>query len=324
MKRRTALKLIAAPAILSFANLARAKEKISYLYLLDPCYDAALWAIRNGKVTSDLIDVEATGANIPTLFQATATKQYDVVMSSGISVPAAAKRGLQLRIMSAGLYMAEAGEGGGVWVKKGSPLTEPRQLKGKTLASYALRSVGYMYVREALQREYGLNLALQGGDVGQVEIVAPNLPAALATGRVDAATLIHSQAYRARQSGDFVNICETGKIMIKLHGRMVSAINVSYPEKLAARPKAFAEFHRMFKESVAYALAHRDEVFVAVGKRANIDPKFFDWWFDKTTEIPAVFNEEHAKSVATAWKIAKKYGLIDDVPPIEPYIWRPA
>src|SRR5262245_15769304 len=202
MNRRTALKLIAAPAILSFANSARAqsKEKITYLYLLDPSYDAALWAIRNGKVTSDLIDVEATGANIPTLFQATATKQYDVVMSSGIAVPAAAKRGLQLRIMSAGLYTAEAGEGGGVWVKKGSPLTDPRQLKGKTLASYALRSVGYMYVREALAQEYGLNVALQGGDINQVEIVAPNMPAALATGRVDAATLIHSQAYRGRES----------------------------------------------------------------------------------------------------------------------------
>jgi NitT/TauT family transport system substrate-binding protein len=326
MNRRTALKLIAAPAVLSFAHglRAQAKEKITYLYLLDPSYDAALWAIRNGKVTSDLIEIEAVGANIPTLFQATATKQYDIVMSSGIAVPAASKRGLELRIMSAALYAAEAGEGGGIWVRKDSPLTDPKQLKGKTLASYALRSVGYMYVREALAQEFGLNVALQGGDINQVEIVAPNMPAALATSRVDAATLIHSQAYRAKQAGDFVNICETARIMNKLYGRMVSAINVSYPEKLAARPRAFTEFQRMFKESIDYALSHRAEVFGAVGKQANIEPAFFDWWFDKTTEIPAAFDEVHAKSVATAWQMAKKYDLIDNVPPIEPFIWRPA
>ena len=33
---------------------------------------------------------------------------------------------------------------------------------------------------------------------------APNLPAALAAGQIDAATLIHSQAFKALQTGEFV------------------------------------------------------------------------------------------------------------------------
>ena len=70
MKRRQFLKSLAAPAVIA-SPLARAqgKQKITYAHLLDPCYDAVVWAIRNGKVKSDLIDVETTGLVIPQLLQ---------------------------------------------------------------------------------------------------------------------------------------------------------------------------------------------------------------------------------------------------------------
>jgi len=157
-----------------------------------------------------------------------------------------------------------------------------------------------------------------------VEIVAPNLPAALATGQIDAAALIHSQAYRALQSGEFVSIFEAGKVLNAAYGCLVSAVNVSYPEKLSERKEAFSEFLRMIKASVAYALANRADVFPAVGKQANIDPKFFDWWFDRTTEIPGTFTPTHAKAVTTAWEIGKKQGMIVSVPNVEPLIWEHA
>jgi NitT/TauT family transport system substrate-binding protein len=326
MQRRKLLQLLAAPALLGMAgaSFAQGKQKITYLYLLDPVYDAALWAIRNGKVTSNAIELEATGANIPTLLQATATKQYDVVMTAVIGLPAAAARGLELRILSAALYASEVGEGGGVWVKKDSPLKDASELKGKTLGSYGLRATGYLYQREALALKYGLNVALEGGDIRQVEIVAPNLPAALATGQIDAAALIHSQAYRAMQSGDFVSIFEAGKVLNDAHGRLVSAVNVSYPEKLSERKDAFGEFLRMIRASVSYALANRAEVFGAVAKQANIDPKFFDWWFDRTTEIPGTFTPAHAKAVTAAWEIGKKHAMIPAAPYVEPLIWEHA
>ncbi|MBK7474430.1 MAG: hypothetical protein IPI73_30905 [Betaproteobacteria bacterium] len=43
--------------------------------------------------------------------------------------------------------------------------------------------------------------------------------------------------------------------------------------------------------------------FGAVAKQANIDRKFFDWWFDRTSTVPAVFGDAHAKAVTTAWNI---------------------
>jgi NitT/TauT family transport system substrate-binding protein len=325
MKRRqflaTAAAGAAAPAVLSSRARAQGRQKVSYAYLLDPAYDSVLWAIRNGKVKSDLVDVEATGLLIPQLIQATATKQHDVVMTAVIGVPAALSRGLELRILSSALHYQAAGEGGGVWVKKGGPVRGPADLKGRTLASYGLRSTGYMYVREALRREFGLNMALEGGDVRQVEVQAPNLPAALATGQADAATLIHSQSWRAMNSPDFVNVCETGKILNAAHGRLTSAINVSYPEKLAARPDAFREFNRMLKASVDYALTNRDEVFGAMAKQANLDRKFFDWWFDRTTSVPAVFGDEHARAVAIGWTIGRAFHMVPSVPDVKSIVW---
>ena len=322
MKRRHFLAAASAPAFLTHVlSRSKTRTKITYAYLLDPAFDAVVWAIKNGKVKSDLIDLEVSGLLIPQLLQATSTKQFDVVMTAVIGVPAAAARGLDLRILSAALHASPVGEGGGVWVKKDSPIKSVAALKGKTLASYGLRSTGYMFVREAMRRKFGLNMALEGGDVRQVEVQAPNLPAALATGQADAASLIHSQAWRAMQSGDFVNICETGQILNEYYGPLVSAINVSYPERLAARPEAFAEFNRMFKASSAYALSNRDEVFGAMAKQANIERKFFDWWFDKTTNVPGIFGDAQFKAVSQAWQIGKDMGMIANVPDLRALVW---
>ena len=120
IKRRSVLKLMAAPALMTVARpgFAQTKEKVTYAYLLDPAYDAVTWAMSNGKVTSDKITVEARGLAIPQLIQATSAKQYDVIMTAAIAVPPAAARGLELRVLSTALQQSPAGEGAGIWVKK--------------------------------------------------------------------------------------------------------------------------------------------------------------------------------------------------------------
>ena len=325
IKRRSVIKLIAAPAVLSVARLGYAKEKVTYAYLLDPAYDAVTWAMSNGKVTSDAIDVEARGLAIPQLIQATSAKQYDVIMTAVIAVPPAQAHGLELRVLATALQQAAAGEGAGIWVKSDSPIKDPKELKGKTLGSYALRSTGYTQVRLALIHKYGLNAALEGGDIKQVEIQAPNLPGALASGQIDAATLIHSQAFRAQKSGEFRVIAETGRDNIETFGmRFISALNVSYPERLTQRPDAFKEFDRMFRDSVHYALANRDEVFGAVGKKNNLPPEFFTWWFDKSSDVPGTFTEEHAKIIMKFYELSKEIGMIQNYPDIRTLVWEHA
>jgi NitT/TauT family transport system substrate-binding protein len=128
IKRRSVLKLLAAPALMTVVRPGFAKEKVTYAYLLDPAYDAVTWAMSNGKVKSDLIDVEARGLAIPQLIQATSAKQYDVIMTAVIALPPAAARGLELRVLSTALQQSAAGEGAGVWVKSDSPIKDPKEV----------------------------------------------------------------------------------------------------------------------------------------------------------------------------------------------------
>ena len=177
----------------------------------------------------------------------------------------------------------------------------------------------------ALIHKYGLNAALEGGDIKQVEIQAPNLPGALAAGQIDAAALIHSQAFRALKSGEFRPIAETGRDNIEAFGmRFVSAVNVSYPEKLAQRAAAFKEFNRMFRDSVQYALSHRDEVFGAVGQKTNLPPEFFTWWFEKSSTVPGTFTDEHGKIINKFYELSKEIGMIKDYPDINTVVWEHA
>ena len=181
---------VAAIVLFQAITLAGAKEVVTFGYLADPSHEAVLWALRNGKVTSETIDVQATGLQISALIQATSARTYDVIETAAMAIPRAREHGLDLLIIGSGLRYHTSGEGAGIWVKKDSPIKTIADLKGKKLAVYSLGSAGITLVRIALHDVYGLNVSLKGGDLDFVEMPSPAMPAALATGKVDAAALI--------------------------------------------------------------------------------------------------------------------------------------
>jgi NitT/TauT family transport system substrate-binding protein len=104
----------------------------------------------------------------------------------------------------------------------------------------------------------------------------------------------------------------------------VAAVNVGYPEKIAARPEAYKEFDRMLKASVDYALAHLDEVSTAVGKEKNIEPGFFKAWFTRFSDFPAAISEDDLKAIEINWKESKELGLIKEYPNVRDLVWKDA
>ena len=70
-----------------------AKELIKFGYLADPSHEAVMWALKNGKVTSDIIEVKADALQIPALIQATVSKTYDVIQTAGMAIPRARSKG---------------------------------------------------------------------------------------------------------------------------------------------------------------------------------------------------------------------------------------
>ena len=55
--------------------------------------------------------------------------------------------------------------------------------------------------------------------------------------------------------------------------------------------------------------------------QANIERKFFDWWFDKTTNVPGIFGDAQFKAVSQAWQIGKDMGMIANVPDLRALVW---
>jgi NitT/TauT family transport system substrate-binding protein len=318
------LRGVMAASVLASAP-AFAQTTVKFAYLADPSHEAVMWALKNGKVTSDKIRIEATPLNIPALIQATAARSYDVIQTAAMAIPRARERGLDLRIIAAGLRYHASGEGAGIWVKKGSPIKSAADLKGKKLGVYSLGSAGITLIRIALADVHGLNVAVRGGDIEFVEMPGPALPAALASGRIDAATLIHSQAFKAMQTDEFEVITQTAGDLTKKFGvRMVSAVLAGYGDKLEADPDAYKEFLRVLHASVEYALKHQDEVFPAVAKQTNTEPAFFKAWFTRFSSFPAELTKNDIKAIELLWKRSVELGILKQAPPIMETIWKPA
>lgn len=295
------------------ASTAMAEQKtITFSHLANPSHEAALWAVKQGKVTSDKIKIEVTPLDIAALQQAIAARTFDVVEGAAMAIPRANARGLPLKIIGTAQRAHSSGEGSSIWVKADSPLKTIEDLKGKRLGGYTLSSAGMTLNRIALSQVYGLNIDAKGGDVQFVELPESALAASLAAGNVDAATLIHSQNYEARKSGDFRVLAELGKGMAEKFGmRTITSVLVGYGDKLEQDPESYQEFLRLFRASVDYAMANQDEVFTAVAKQESIDREFFDLWFNSFTEIPVFISQGDLDAIDMLWTESTKLGVLD-------------
>lgn len=305
------------------AGPVQAKETITYGYLLDPSLEGVLYAIKQGIVKSDKIEIKATALSIPALIRSTPAKRFDVIMNAVMAIPFAKRRGLDLVVLSTALRAAPGGLGAGVWVKKDSPYKSLADLKGKTIGNYALRATGTTWIRIALWKVHGMNVSYKGGDMKWVQMPAPALLGALEAGRIDAATLIHAQAFQAKKSGNYRVLAWTNQDLKKKFGiYTVAAVNVTYPEKLKARPEAFREFNRMLRESALYAMKNAEKVGAAIAKDYKISAEFFKAWFTDYSMFPAAVSAQDLKAMEVVWQNAKEMGIIKKVPSAEAVIWK--
>lgn len=326
MRKEIRTTLLASAFAALLAAPAAAKDTISFAYLLDPAYDAVVWPLTHGKVTSDTVDVQVKSLDIPALLQATGAKTYDVVMTAAIGVPAAKSRGLELSIMATALRnQAHGGKGGAIYVKTDSPFKTMQDLKGKTLATQSMPSTGTTLMRIGLWKTYGLNVSFDGGDMRWVEVPATAMPGALLTGRIDAASLTHSEAYNASKSKEFRIVASLDDAINKAIGEpAVVAILAGYPEKLAAKPAAYKEFARMVKASADYTRGHVDEVAAALSKETKMEPAFFSDWLNEYTQVPMVVSADDVKAIQRLWELSKELGIIKEYPSAELMIWKDA
>lgn len=302
-----------------------AKEVIKFADLQDPVFEAAVYPITSGKIKSDLVDLDISFLGIPALNQAPATRQYDIIHAASISVPRGLSRGIPLVILAISQRYTKSGNGNSIWVAKNSPYKTIQDLKGHTIGVYGLQSGGIATVREVLALKYGFNVDLEKGDFKFVELPTSALPAALLAGRIDAATLVHAQIYKAEQAGEFRSVLNTQDDTYELFGMGVPQIVIAgYADRVAAKPEVYKEVARMLNASIKYVLSHRDEVFPIIAAKDKIDVAYFDAWFKGSGEIPYAINAQDRDGLRKSWQAAQKIGAIGSVPDVNKVIWSDA
>ena len=302
-----------------------AKTKLSFAFVTDPTHEMYVYALHQGKVRSDTLDLELVTLAIPALVQGFLGRQYDVVETSMISIPRAVERGLNVSLLFTALGRLSPGPTLDIWVKRDSPVQSIQELKGKKIAVFGLGSTALTMIRVALAKEHGLNVELQGGDFQFLELPTAVIPAALERGEVEAGCLLYAQVFDAQQTGNYRSIYSgTGVLQKSAGARMVLPVIVGYPDKIAKDEAAYREFNRLLAASVRYAVANAQEVAAAVAKTSNVSADFLLNVLNGIANFKTPVEEDDIKALEYFWGAAKDVGLLKSTIPARELVWAPA
>jgi NitT/TauT family transport system substrate-binding protein len=302
-----------------------AKTKLSFAFVTDPTHEMYVYALHQGKVRSDTLDLELVTLAIPALVQGFLGRQYDVVETSMISIPRAVERGLNVSLLFTALGRLSPGPTLDIWVKRDSPVQSIQELKGKKIAVFGLGSTALTMIRVALAKEHGFNVELQGGDFQFLELPTAVIPAALERGEVEAGCLLYAQVFEAQQTGNYRSIYSgTGVLQKSAGARMVLPVIVGYPDKIAKDEAAYREFNRLLAASVRYAVANAQEVAAAVAKTSNVSAHFLLNVLNGIANFKTPVEEDDIKALEYFWGAAKDVGLLKSTIPARELVWAPA
>jgi NitT/TauT family transport system substrate-binding protein len=302
-----------------------AKTKLSFAFVTDPTHEMYVYALRQGHVRSDTLDLELVTLAIPALVQGFLGRQYDIVETSMISIPRAVERGLNVSLLFTALGRLSPGPTLDIWVRRDSGVQSVQELKGKKIAVFGLGSTALSMIRVALAKEHGFNVELQGGDFQFVELPTAVIPAAVERGEVEAGCLLYVQVFDAQKTGNYRSIYSGTTVLQKNAGaRMVLPVIVGYPEKIAKDEASYREFNRLLAASVRYAVDNSQEVAAAVAKTANVSADFLENVLKGVATFKTPVEDDDIKALDYFWGAAKEVGLLKTTVPARPLVWAPA
>jgi NitT/TauT family transport system substrate-binding protein len=323
---RKTLSILAAIGFLGvLPNPSIAKTPLTFAFVTDPTHEMYVYALRQGLVKSEKIDLELVTLAIPALVQGFLGRQYDIVETSVVAIPRAVERGLDVKLLFTALGRLSPGPTLDIWVKRDSKVQSIQDLRGKKIGVFGLGSTALSMIRVALAKEYGFNVDIQGGDFQFVELPTAVIPAALERGETEAGCLLYGQVFEAQKTGDFRSIYSAVPELQKRAGaRMVLPVIVAYPDKIAQNEEAYREFDRLLTASVRYAVEHSDEVAAAVGQASNASPEFLKSVLGAIATFNTPVEEEDIKAIDYFWSASRDIGLLKSSVPARTLVWAPA
>lgn len=281
----------------------------------DDARRAAFYAIENGDVSSDVLpDVEISYLQIPALIQATGTDQYNLGETSTIGMAKALAGGVELR--AAALLSANTGGGVAMYTAADSDVQSPGDLEGRTIGVTSFGSNATLLTRMVLADQYGLDTALQGGDVKFVELDPSQLVTSVERGQVDAADLFHLAGWSAEKDGGLRKLQQTDAEFHDTTGAwLVGSALVVTQDELDAGPECVAAFQELLAESVAYTRDNIETVAEAVSAETGVEQEFIEyWWTSGAYDFGGTLDQEWQDWTQTLWDSAAEYGEIPESP----------
>jgi len=224
--------------------------------------------------------------------------------SNVVSLLTAREKGVPLVTVAAGASSTgdPAKDVNAVLVGKGSTLQSAKDLAGKKVAINSLNNIGDTTIKTAVEKA--------GGDPNAVKFVEmpfPDMPAQLASGKIDAAW--ESEPFRSAilaQGGRilFDNLTET-------YPKLQIATYFTSEQLKAKDPKLVDDFIAAMNESLEYATAHPDEARAVLGTYTKITPEIA-----AAVVLPAWPTQLDEQSATTVGAAAKKYGTLKSDPDV--------
>ncbi|MHA6795584.1 ABC transporter substrate-binding protein [Pseudonocardia bannensis] len=234
------------------------------------------------------------------LLPAVISGQYDFAFSNNVSLLLARSKGLPVSIVaaasSAGVDPEPIDEA--IVVPAGSPVQSVADLRGSTVAVNTLNNIVEISNRVTLE-DAGVDLS----GVKFIEIPFPDMPAALAQGRMQAAHIAEPHLTKAVQAG--------ARIIAHPYRVVQPDVHISSwfgsDQFIKANPDTVERFARALERSRAYAAEHTDEVRAFIPGFLNLDPAL-------AGEIalgkwPAGMPSE--QSLRSLYDATTRYGLLD-------------
>ena len=193
---------------------------------------------------------------------------------------------------------------------KGSGITSVKDLAGKNVAEVQLTSLNSLAV-EILAKQAGISPA----SIHQIAIPFPQMPAALAQGRVQAAVIVAPFADTATSEGATVLTHPNVDLFPNGTVTCLDAMG-SY---ISANPTVVAEFRAAMDESIAYSQTHQAVVKQTLVKGLSLTPAVAA----KQTLATNWNSALNLASITTIENYMKQFGVITSEPPAASMVWNP-
>jgi NitT/TauT family transport system substrate-binding protein len=193
---------------------------------------------------------------------------------------------------------------------KGSGITSLKDLAGKTVAEVQLTSLNSLSV-QVLAKQAGINPS----SIHQVAIPFPQMPAALAQGRVQAAVIVAPFAATALAEG--ATVLDHPNQVLFPNGTLTCLDAMS--SYISANPTVISEFRAAMDESVTYSATHQSEVKQTLIKGLSLSPAVAAKQV-LATNFSTTFN---LASITAIENDMKQFGIISTEPPATSLVWNP-